>query len=176
MKFAYDSTQPHQLAAINAVLDLFQDHPTLSPRMVAVDIPGEATVHAVPNRLMLSDSHLLANLQRVQARSVISLAPGGADLSLSPAMMTRQFADATGGMLAGKTAEFPNFSVEMETGTGKTYVYLRTIRELHRRFGFFEVHHRGSVCCDSGGRAARDALVGFAFVRLVRGFVQGCLL
>jgi type III restriction enzyme len=30
---------------------------------------------------------------------------------------------------------FPNFSVEMETGTGKTYVYLRTALELNRRYG-----------------------------------------
>jgi len=29
-----------------------------------------------------------------------------------------------------------HFYVEMETGTGKTYVYLRTIYELHERFGF----------------------------------------
>ena len=29
-----------------------------------------------------------------------------------------------------------NFSVEMETGTGKTYVYLRTIFELHKTYGF----------------------------------------
>src|SRR5205807_8394474 len=30
----------------------------------------------------------------------------------------------------------PHFSVEMETGTGKTYVYLRTVFELSRRYGF----------------------------------------
>ncbi|MDZ4204255.1 MAG: DEAD/DEAH box helicase family protein [Bacteroidales bacterium] len=29
-----------------------------------------------------------------------------------------------------------SFSVEMETGTGKTYVYLRTIYELNKRYGF----------------------------------------
>jgi type III restriction enzyme len=29
-----------------------------------------------------------------------------------------------------------NFSVEMETGTGKTYVYLRTIFELSQKYGF----------------------------------------
>lgn len=29
----------------------------------------------------------------------------------------------------------PDFTIEMETGTGKTYVYLRTIFELHRRYG-----------------------------------------
>lgn len=30
---------------------------------------------------------------------------------------------------------FPNFTVEMETGTGKTYVYLRTIHELAKTYG-----------------------------------------
>jgi type III restriction enzyme len=30
----------------------------------------------------------------------------------------------------------PDFTVEMETGTGKTYVYLRTIFELNKRYGF----------------------------------------
>ena len=34
-----------------------------------------------------------------------------------------------------KAVRFANFSVEMETGTGKTYVYLRTALELHRRYG-----------------------------------------
>src|SRR5208283_3764270 len=34
-----------------------------------------------------------------------------------------------------KTVRFANFSVEMETGTGKTYVYVRTIFELFSRFG-----------------------------------------
>ncbi len=32
-------------------------------------------------------------------------------------------------------ARFPNFSVEMETGTGKTYVYIRAALELYRRYG-----------------------------------------
>ncbi len=30
----------------------------------------------------------------------------------------------------------PNFSIEMETGTGKTYIFLRTILELNRKHGF----------------------------------------
>ncbi|MBM3216849.1 DEAD/DEAH box helicase, partial [Candidatus Poribacteria bacterium] len=37
---------------------------------------------------------------------------------------------------AAKPVRFANFSVEMETGTGKTYVYLRTALELFRRYGF----------------------------------------
>ena len=35
-----------------------------------------------------------------------------------------------------RRVRFPNFSVEMETGTGKTYVYIRTIFELFKRYGF----------------------------------------
>jgi type III restriction enzyme len=31
---------------------------------------------------------------------------------------------------------YPNFTIEMETGTGKTYAYLRTIYELRQRYGF----------------------------------------
>ena len=34
------------------------------------------------------------------------------------------------------TWRYPHFTVEMETGTGKTYVYLRTIHELRQRYGF----------------------------------------
>src|SRR5204863_7296790 len=37
---------------------------------------------------------------------------------------------------ANAARKCPHFSVEMETGTGKTYVYLRTIFELSRRYGF----------------------------------------
>jgi len=41
-----------------------------------------------------------------------------------------------------KKTEFPNFTVEMETGTGKTYVYLRTVYGLNRLYGFKKIRHR----------------------------------
>lgn len=44
-----------------------------------------------------------------------------------------------GQMLKGVSSDvwrFPSFSIEMETGTGKTYVYLRTIYRLHQELGF----------------------------------------
>jgi restriction endonuclease len=55
------------------------------------------------------DDELLANLNAVQLRN-----------GLPP----------TAALASG------DFTVEMETGTGKTYVYLRTVLELNRRFGF----------------------------------------
>ena len=33
-------------------------------------------------------------------------------------------------------ADGNNFTIDMETGTGKTYVYLRTILELYQEYGF----------------------------------------
>ena len=42
---------------------------------------------------------------------------------------------AEAGITEPATTEEPDFTIEMETGTGKTYVYLRTIFELNRRYG-----------------------------------------
>ena len=39
-------------------------------------------------------------------------------------------------MVTGRPAY--NFSIEMETGTGKTYTYIRTIMELNKRYGWLK--------------------------------------
>ena len=137
MRFAFDSEQPHQLAAVNAVVDLFRGHGHVGPRSTVAEVPGSGAVQATPNRMTLPESRLLENLRDVQSRSEKPLTPGGMDSAL--AEICRQFPDdEKSGMLAGKTVRFPNFSVEMETGTGKTYVYLRTIRELAKLCGFLK--------------------------------------
>jgi len=66
----------------------------------------------IPNSLELVDSTILKNLQAIQR--------------------------ANGLEISSKLKGW-DFSIEMETGTGKTYVYLRTILELNRRFGFRKV-------------------------------------
>jgi len=66
----------------------------------------------VPNHLSLSKEKILENLQEVQKRNNLPLS-SIEDLQ-----------------------EPYNFTIEMETGTGKTYVYLRTILELNRQYGF----------------------------------------
>src|SRR5437762_1994128 len=63
----------------------------------------------VGNRLTLLDDQILENLHGIQLRN--GLAPSDS-------------------LASG------DFTVEMETGTGKTYVYLRTIFELNKRYGF----------------------------------------
>lgn len=70
----------------------------------------------IGNRLVLDNDQLLKNLNKVQDRNAVSK---------SNLLFEH-----------GDTYRFPNFSVEMETGTGKTYVYLRTLFELNRKYGF----------------------------------------
>ncbi len=114
MKIRFDGGQAYQLDAMAAVLDLFEGQPLAAG---AFEFSLHATEYSGSlfselgrgNRLLLDDNALLANLRRVQQRNGI--------------------AESTA--LAGR-----HFSVEMETGTGKTYVYLRTMHELHRRHGF----------------------------------------
>lgn len=64
----------------------------------------------VPNLTHLSNDDILENLKQVQARNDIE--------------------DRT------KKLDTTDFSIEMETGTGKTYVYLRTIMELFQKYGW----------------------------------------
>ena len=121
MKLHFEDSLPHQLAAIEAVCDLFRGQEvcrteftvtrcSASPQMgLALEQGMEESALGIGNRLTLLDDELHANLTAVQLRN-----------GLPPSDV---LADG-------------NFTVEMETGTGKTYVYLRTAFELHRRYGF----------------------------------------
>lgn len=121
MKLHFEEKLPHQLAAIEAVCDLFHGQESCrteftvtrmvaSPQMGLQLEPGvQESEHGIGNRLALLDDELLKNLNTVQLHHA----------------------------LPPSTTERPrDFTVEMETGTGKTYVYLRTIFELHKRYGF----------------------------------------
>jgi type III restriction enzyme len=111
MKIQFDSNQSYQLDAINAIVDVFEGQP-LAQGQFEVSLSAEGELLGEPgrgNRLTLSDAALLANVQKVQEHS---------------------------GLPVSEALDGLNFTVEMETGTGKTYVYLRTLYELHARYGF----------------------------------------
>lgn len=122
MKIQFDSTQAYQLAAIQSVVRLFEGQPLskgnyeVSPALEGASITF--TERGVGNRLVLSDEQLLENVRKVQQDN---------GLSLSPKLETAQYDKGTIPL---------NFTVEMETGTGKTYTFLRTIYELNRAYGF----------------------------------------
>ncbi len=100
-----------QLDAINSVVHLFEGQP-MEESIMDFNLQEKGTfdfVDGVANRLLISDEQLLSNLQKVQEENEISISSN------------------LNGM---------NFSIEMETGTGKTYVYLRTIYELNKQYSF----------------------------------------
>jgi type III restriction enzyme len=119
MKLKFDSNLEYQIEAIQSVTDLFEGLPQEQSEL-KIDFGGsDSTLFnelGIGNNLILSNDQLLKNLHAVQ--------------SLNHVPKSRALIEE------GQSYKFPNFSVEMETGTGKTYVYLRTIFELNKLFGF----------------------------------------
>ena len=115
MKLQFDKDLPYQRQAIAAVVDLFKGQtPRQSNFTVAAwgkQIGMLDTDHGVGNRLELDEGDIIKNLQAVQLRQ---------GLAQTKLLKKGQY----------------DFAVEMETGTGKTYVYLRTILELNKNYGF----------------------------------------
>ena len=111
LKFKFDPNLDFQKKAINSVVDLFEGQPTEESLFYSKLSKRDEIVDFsyVGNKLILDPSQILDNLKDIQEKN---------DLEIS------------------KELEGLNFTVEMETGTGKTYVYLRTIFELNKKFGF----------------------------------------
>src|SRR5215469_15012649 len=134
MKIQFDAQQQYQLDAVSAVVDIFDGQPLEEPDFTVIQLregiglfEGHVqTEIGVGNRLAITADDLKQNVRRIQLRNEIEIANPDAALGNWP--------------LVGSSGEFArychHFSVEMETGTGKTYVYLRTIFELASRYGF----------------------------------------
>ena len=120
MEFKFQSDQEFQTQAIESITKLFDGQHYLEAQF---DL-NERGLAAVPNTLEIDNDTILKNLNQVQEDNGLS-----ADETLEFIKETVPLFDEE------KEVCFPNFSVEMETGTGKTYVYLRTIMELFRRYG-----------------------------------------
>ena len=121
MKIKFDSSQEYQKQAVAALVELFDGQP-LNQGDFTVEINtsterGQSSIFqselGVGNNIALNEDALFKNLSVIQERN-----------DLDPIINT-EF-----------TNNGLNFSVEMETGTGKTYVYLRTIFELNSKYGF----------------------------------------
>jgi type III restriction enzyme, res subunit len=125
MKLQFDPNQQYQLDAINAVVDVFAGQSKDSDGATRhIDQDGQLSLEATiarGNSLVLDTVQIAENMRAVQQRN--DILPDENDLTDEPSTVE----NLPHGM---------NFSIEMETGTGKTYVYLRTIHELHQRYGW----------------------------------------
>ena len=111
MKFHFDPNQQYQLEAVNSIIRVFEgqtmEHGDFSFTLDEKNLLLQTD--GVGNCLKLSKEQILENVKSVQAMNELPVTASLDEM---------------------------NFSVEMETGTGKTYVYLRTIYELNKNYGF----------------------------------------
>lgn len=121
MNLKFDASLDYQQEAVAAVCDVFRGSkamPSLFTVAPALAEQGELDFAksrqligtGIGNHLSLTQEEILANIRAVQLRHALPQSE-----SLGSAL---------------------NLDIEMETGTGKTYVYLRTLLELNKRYGF----------------------------------------
>ncbi len=126
MKFKF-TIQPYQTEAVESVTRVFAGQGFASPLSYRRDVPqaaqtslfggeaGDDFTMAFANALVELDAgQMLTNINRVQSRN---------NIHLSQTVVT-------GGL--GRCS----LDVEMETGTGKTYVYIKTMFELNKQYGW----------------------------------------
>ncbi len=117
MKLHFEPNLDFQLQAIEAVCDLFRGQEICRTEFTVTRDPAEQQMRlsfaendlGIGNRLTLLDDEILKNINDIQLRN---------------------------GLPPSTSLASGDFTVEMETGTGKTYVYIRTVFELNRRYGF----------------------------------------
>lgn len=122
--------QQYQTDAVDAVVETFSGQPKHHGISYRID-PGKVRPAADPElfevnerpdaglrnaEIKLSDAQLLENVHAVQRSRNLPLSTKLVDSKAAPGA--------------------PNLDIEMETGTGKTYVYIKTIMELHKRYGW----------------------------------------
>lgn len=112
MKFQFNNDLPHQRRAWEATIALFKGQescavPFSMPQLGSLAFGSDT---GTANRLQLDETDLLANLAEVQLHNGLKAST-----------------------VCDKTSL--HYTIEMETGTGKTYVYLRSIYELNKAYG-----------------------------------------
>lgn len=123
MEFKF-KIQAYQTAAVQAVVDCFQGQPPATAESIRYRIDPGTVQHGAQMMieesgfknadLVLSDAFLLDNLQKVQHKQ---------NLTMSDQLVKTKVSRV-------------NLDIEMETGTGKTYCYLKTIFELNLQYGW----------------------------------------
>jgi len=128
MKLQFNSENDYQLRAIQSVVDIFEGQNIAKSDFevnytMSANGSIEMTEKGICNKLNLSVEQLLENVQKIQTRNNINVSD-----KLEPCTYISS---------ENESKEFlPNITIEMETGTGKTYTFLRTIYELNRMYGF----------------------------------------
>jgi len=114
MKIQFESNLNYQDRAIASIVDIFEGQEICQSNFTVSKVAGDRlgitqNEHGIGNRLELLDDEILENVQQIQLKN---------------------------GLPQSKQLCSMDFSINMETGTGKTYVYLKSIFKLHQEYGF----------------------------------------
>ena len=121
MKLHFEDNLDYQERAVSSVVDLFKGQEINRTEFTVTYRSGDTAQSSIGvteselgigNRLELLDDEILENMRDIQIRN---------------------------GLYPSENLTSGDFTVEMETGTGKTYVYLRTIFELNKQYGFTKI-------------------------------------
>ena len=122
MKIQFDANLDYQRDAIESVTGVFAGQEICQTNFTVAPLHSweegslfhgiQEDTLGIGNRLRLLDEDIHANIRKIQLKN--GLAPS-------------ESFDSKYGI---------HLTVEMETGTGKTYVYLRTVFEMNRLYGF----------------------------------------
>ncbi|MEA3640011.1 MAG: DEAD/DEAH box helicase family protein [Lamprobacter sp.] len=132
--------QPYQTHAVESVVDCFAGQPMTSGLTYRIDPGRTAQVSAFDEGfknadLALSEAQILENIQKVQRRQNLPVSSSLSDFTTFNNKGARVPAPATYRKQAFAATPI-HLDVEMETGTGKTYCYLKTIFEMNQRYGW----------------------------------------
>lgn len=115
LKLQFDKDLEYQHDAISSVVDLFRGQTPMQSNFTVSTFSQQIgmldTTNGVGNKLELDEEEILNNLHDIQLRN---------GLNQTKKLKNNAY----------------DFDVEMETGTGKTYVYLRTVFEMNKHYGF----------------------------------------
>lgn len=132
--------QPYQTNAVEAVVDCFAGQPKTEGSSYRID-PGRAAQTMAFDEgfrnadYALTEAQILENIQKVQRRQ---------NLPVSTMLASFTVLNASGETVPAPAnykrdalaATRIHLDIEMETGTGKTYCYIKTIFEMNKRYGW----------------------------------------
>lgn len=132
--------QPYQTQAVNAVVDCFAGQPMSSGITYRIDPGRKAQTSAFEEGfknadLALTELQVLGNIKDIQRRQNLPLSQSLTDFTVANARGERVPAPATYVREALSASRY-HLDIEMETGTGKTYCYIKTIFEMNKRYGW----------------------------------------
>ncbi|AKR55105.1 restriction endonuclease subunit R [Devosia sp. H5989] len=132
--------QPYQTEAVAAVVDCFEGQPKVDTLTYRIDPGSKAQASAFEDGfrnadLLLDDATLLTNIQKVQRRQNLAASSALADFTAVDKKGVRVPVKAAYRKEALSAAKV-HLDIEMETGTGKTYCYIKTIFEMNQRYGW----------------------------------------